>query len=217
MKIFIASIDPEELVPAKDFGAYGIITNPTIVAAVKKPWRQSVREAAQILQDGPFHLQLTKEDNRSDALKQVNEFYEVLGDRLVIKACIHQETLSLIPVIHKMGLAVNITGIVSLAQAYIAIQAGADYVSIYLGRAENAGIDSLDIIRKARRFIVQEDFDCQIVAASIKGVSHFVQATEAGADYAACPFELLPQMIHHDATDTSMVGFRKDWESIPEK
>ncbi len=217
MRILIASIDPEELKKARDFGIHGIITNPTIVAVIDKPWEVSVREAAETITDGAFHLQITEDHDREAAMRQVEAFRETLGDRLVVKACINQEMLSIIPRVKAMGLKVNITGIVTATQAYIASQAGADFLSIYLGRAENVGIDSMDLVRKADAFIQREGFDCKIVAASVKGVAHFDQAVVAGANYAACPYPLLEQLIHHSATDVSIEGFRRDWETIPEQ
>lgn len=215
MKILIASIDPQELTKAKDFGIHGIITNPTIVAVIDKPWRESVAEAARTIPEEDFHLQITADHDREAAMEQVEAFREVLGDRLVVKACINQEMLSIVPRVKALGHKVNITGIVTATQAYIASQAGADYLSIYLGRAENAGIDSMDLVRKADAFIGREGFDCKIVAASVKGVAHFDQATSAGASYAACPYPLLEQLVRHHVTDASIEGFRRDWESIP--
>jgi transaldolase len=125
--------------------------------------------------------------------------------------------LSIMPRVKAMGSKVNITGIVTATQAYVAAQAGADYLSIYLGRAENAGIDSISLVGKADAFIRKEGFDCKVVAASVKGVAQFDQATVAGASYAACPYPLLEQLIHHSATDASIEGFRRDWETIPKQ
>jgi transaldolase len=215
VKILIASIDPEDLRKSRDFGVHGIITNPTIVAAIDEPWEVSVREAAEIIADGDVHLQITEDHDREAAMRQVERFREVLGDRLVVKACINREMLSILPRVKAMGHRVNITGIVTAGQAYIATQAGADFVSVYLGRAENAGIDSIDVVRKADAFIRREGFECQIVAASLKGVAQFDQAVVAGANFAACPYPLLEQLIHHSATDVSIEAFRRDWETIP--
>lgn len=215
MRILIASIVPEELTQARDFGIHGIITNPTIVAAIDKPWEVSVREAAEVITDGDFHLQITEDHDREAAMRQVAAFHEALGARLVVKACINQEMLSIIPRVKALGLKVNITGIVTATQAYIAAQAGVDFVSIYLGRADSAGIDSVDLVRKAEAFIRREGFACRIVAASLKGVAQFDSATVAGASYAACPFPLLEQLVRHSATDASIEGFRRDWETIP--
>jgi len=217
VRILIASIVLEELTQAGDFGIHGIITNPTIVAVVDKPWEVSVREAAEVITDGDFHLQITEDHDREAAMRQVAAFREVLGDRLVVKACINQEMLSIIPRVKGMGLKVNITGIVTSTQAYLAAQAGADFVSIYLGRADNAGIGSIDLVSKADAFIKREGFDCRIVAASLKGLAQFDSATVAGASYAACPFPLLEQLVQHSATDASIEGFRRDWETIPKQ
>lgn len=217
MKIYIASVEQKTLKMAKDYGVHGIITNPTVIAEVKRPWRQTVAEAARIIEEGPFHLQITEDQNRTDAVKQVREFYEIVGDRLVVKACISQEMLSLIPVVKKMNLKMNISGIVTLGQALVAAQAGADYISVYLGRAENAGIDSIGLVEKAAEFINREELDCKIVAASIKSTAHFIHATNAGANFAACPYPILKQLIIHETTEKSIINFREDWTSIPEK
>ena len=166
----------------------------------------SIGEAAEPMPDGDFHLQITEDHDRDAAMRQVDAFREVLGERLVVKACINQEMLSVIPRVRAMGHKVNITGIVTATQAYIATQAGADFLSIYLGRAENAGIDSIDLIAKADAFIRREGFDCQIVAASLKGVAQFDQAVVAGANFAACPYPLLQQLIRHSSTDQTGPG-----------
>ncbi|MDR0552612.1 MAG: hypothetical protein LBG13_00785 [Holosporales bacterium] len=215
MKLYVSSIIPEEILLAKDLGGHGIITNPTDVSRAKKPWREAVREAAELWPECPIHLQLADDGDRTQAAKQVDEFYEVLGSRLIVKMCIGKEVLSLIPYVKKLGLKANITGIVTLAQAFVAVQSGANFVSVYLGRAENVGIDSIEIIRQTRNYIDREKFDCNIVAASIKSVSHFVQATCAGANYSASTYDLLQQLIKHDVTDKSVIDFRKSWESIP--
>jgi transaldolase len=215
VKILMATIEPGELQKARDFGVHGIITNPTIVAAVARPWEISVRAAAEIIPNGDFHLQVTEDHDRDAAMRQVEAFRDVLGPRLVVKACINREMLSIIPRVQASGHKVNITGIVTAGQAYIASQAGADFVSIYLGRAENAGIDSIDVVAKVASFILREGLDCQVVAASLKGVAQFDQAVCAGANFAACPYPLLEQLIHHAATDASIEAFRRDWDTIP--
>jgi len=68
LKILIASIDEKDLVGARDYAVHGIITNPTIVAEVKKPWKEAVSNAARLI-DGPFHLQIS-ENKRDDIIAQ---------------------------------------------------------------------------------------------------------------------------------------------------
>lgn len=212
MKILIASIDEKDLVGAKDYAVHGIITNPTIVAEVRKPWKEAVAKAAKII-DGPFHLQIT-ERKRDDIVRQAEEFQSVLGDRLIVKMCITQESLAAMQVLKKRGLQVNLTGIVSIPQSFYAIQAGADFISIYMGRADDIGGDGVGVVRKAANMTKNGCYSTEIVAASIRGVSHYIDATEAGAHWAACPFNVLPKLIKHPVTDKSIGGFEQDWERV---
>lgn len=212
MKVLIATVDERELIAAKDYAVHGIITNPTIVAQVNKPWKQSVSDAAEII-DGPFHLQIT-EDKRDAIIRQAEEFADVLGERLIVKMCITQESLAAMQVLQNRGIQVNLTGIVSTPQALFAVQSGADFISVYMGRADDVGGNGVEIVKSASDLITRGKYEAQVVAASVRGVSHYVAATEAGAHWAACPYEVLPKLIRHPVTDASIVGFARDWDSV---
>ncbi len=212
LKVLIASVDESELVAAKDYAVHGIITNPTIVAQVNKPWKESVSGAAKII-NGPFHLQIT-EDKRDGIVRQAEEFAGVLGERLIIKMCITQESLAAMQILKDRGFKINLTGIVSSPQALFAVQSGADFISVYMGRADDVGGDGVGIVKSAVDLIERGRYETQVVAASIRGVSHYVAATEAGAHWAACPYDVLPKLIGHPVTDASIVGFAKAWDKV---
>ena len=214
MRILTASANKEEILEAKAYGAYGIVTNPTVIAHEKRPWRQSVEESASVL-DGPYHLQVTEEEP-DKIRRQVEEFYDVLGDRLIIKACITKTNLSFIDEWHENRFKVNITGIVSIPQAFVAIQAKADFVSIYLGRADKIGINGVEVVQKASQLINLNNYKCEVVSANIKDPLHFVDAALAGSDWVACPVPLMRILIEHPVTTQSIIGFEKDWLSIPD-
>ena len=213
MRLLAASVNKEELIVARDFGAYGIITNPTIISYEKKPWKQIVEESAQLL-DGPYHLQIT-ESEEDKIRRQVKEFYSILGDRLIIKACITRQVLSMIGEWHDQGLKVNLTGIVSIPQAFVAMQASADFLSVYLGRADKIGSSGVDVVAKANRLKEMKKYTCEIIAASMKGPMHFIDAALAGADWVACPIDLMNLLIEHPVTKASIDVFDEDWNSMP--
>ena len=159
-------------------------------------------------------MQIT-EEKKEDIIEQAKEFKKVLGERLIVKACITKETLAAMPILQKQGYKVNITGVVSLPQTIYAIQAGADFVSVYVGRANDSGVDGINIIQKAREFIDQNSYKTELIAASIRSVRSYVDSANAGADWSAPPYEILPKLINHPTTDSSIKGFNKDWNSIP--
>jgi len=213
MKIMLASVDPAEIEKAKDYGIHGIVTNPTVLAMAKRPWREAVREAAQMV-GGPFHLQVVSDD-RAGIMREAEEFASLLGDRLVVKICITREGLAAGQMLCKRGIAVNITGIVSAVQASVAIQGGADYVALYMNRAERAGIDGVLLVRDVANYIKLHGYPAQIVAASIQGPVQMLEAGLVGAHIAAAPFSVLEQAIKHPVTEISIEGFKQDFAQIP--
>jgi transaldolase len=213
MKILIASVDPVTIKAAMDYGVHGIITNPTVIAEAKRPWREAVREAAATL-PGPFHLQVTADD-RDDVIRQAEEFAEILDDRLVVKIMISREGLAAAQALKRRGFAVDVTGVVSGVQAAVAVQTGVDYVALYLGRADRAGIDGVALVEEVAGLIAAHGYPTEIVAASIQGTRHLYQAALAGADWAACPLSVLEQAVVHPVTEASIADFKRDWATVP--
>jgi TalC/MipB family fructose-6-phosphate aldolase len=213
MKILIASVDPQEIDAAKDYGIHGIITNPTVLLQARRPWREAVQDAARCA-DGLFHLQAISH-GRTEILKEIEEFHSILGERLVAKIMISREGLAAAQTLRSKGIPVNITGVISTVQASVAIQAGADYISLYMNRAERAGIDGVLLVRDVAAFISRHNYPTQIVAASLQGPVQMFEAGLNGADIAAAPFAILEQAVRHPVTDLSAEGFKQDFARIP--
>jgi transaldolase len=202
LKILIASVIPDQIEIARNYGIHGIATNPTVLKEANLPWRDAVSKSAKLCQ-GPYHLQVT--ENECDGIvRQAYEFAELLGNRLVLKICITPEGLAAMKVLKSEGFLVNLTGIVSPLQAVIGVQAGADFVSVYVGRSNVDGIDGIAAIRNLGEYIRLHEYSTQIVAASIKEPFQMWQAGLAGAHLVACPFPTLVQSIQHPVTSASI-------------
>ena len=62
------------------------------------------------------------------------------------------------------------TAVYDLMQAYMALQQGADYIAPYVNRIGNLGNASKwNSINELSNRIVQDGYDCKILAASFKG------------------------------------------------
>ena len=216
MRILIGSVTPLELKEARDYGVLGIATNATVFLGLGKCWQDVVKDTFPVMPEGEFHMQAADDYDIDAAKKTILEFKELIGDRLVVKLCVTQEMLSLIPWCHERNIKVNMTCITTLVQAIVCMQAGADYVSIYIGRAERAGIDAITAIENAAKIIRNNNYNCKIVAASISDPDHFVRAAVAGADIAAVPWPVLRQLIRHEVTDRGIANFQKEWIELPQ-
>ena len=111
----------------------------------------------------------------------------------------------------KEGIKTNVTLIFSANQALMAARAGATYVSPFIGRLDDIGIDGVELIREIAEIFAIHEIDSQIIAASIRHPQHVTQAALAGAHIATTPYKVLKQLFKHPLTDKGIDGFMKDW------
>jgi transaldolase len=77
--------------------------------------------------------------------------------------------------------------------------------------AEDNGIVSgVDLVAQIVDIFQVHDFDCEVLAASIRNPRQARECALAGADIATIPFEVIREMIEHPKTVEGMVAFCKD-------
>jgi transaldolase len=54
----------------------------------------------------------------------------------------------------------------------------------------------------------------EVLVASIRHPRHMTEAALAGAHIATVPLKVLRQMIHHPLTESGILQFRKDWDTV---
>src|SRR5690606_19298115 len=112
------------------------------------------------------------------------------------------------------GIRVNVTLVFTPAQALLAAEAGAYYVSCFMGRLDDIGTDSAavlgDIVDALR------GADAQVLAASLRHPMHAVTAAQLGCQVATAPAKVLRQMLQHPLTTAGIERFAADWQARPE-
>jgi transaldolase len=96
----------------------------------------------------------------------------------------------------------------------MAAKAGATYISPFLGRLDDIGTDSYDLIRNLKTVLNNYNLPSEIISASIRGLTHVEKVAEIGADIATIPGSLFPKLWSHPLTDSGIDGFLKDWEKF---
>ena len=122
------------------------------------------------------------------------------------------ETLKATKILSSEGIDVNVTLIFSPLQALLAAKAGAAYVSPFIGRLDDIGEHGIDLVSQIRAIFDNYGFDTQIIAASIRGPAHVLDAALCGADIATIPFDTLKLMVKHPKTDEGIQKFIADYE-----
>ena len=213
MKLFIDTANVDEIRKANDMGIIcGVTTNPSLIAKEGRVFEEVVKEITEIV-DGPISAEVTA----MDAPTMVEQAIPLskIHPNIVIKIPMCAEGLKACKELTKMGIKTNVTLIFSSAQALLAARAGATYVSPFLGRLDDIGMNGMNLIEEIVTIFDTHGIDTEIIAASIRHPIHVVDAAMAGAHIATVPYKVLMQMIHHPLTDSGIERFLKDWETVP--
>lgn len=112
----------------------------------------------------------------------------------------------------QVGHKVNVTLCFSANQALLAAKAGATFISPFVGRLDDLGLDGMEVIREiCTIYDNDKSFTTEILASSIRTPLHVKQAAIAGADIATVPPAVLRNLAKHPLTDKGLESFLADW------
>lgn len=114
------------------------------------------------------------------------------------------------------GIRINATLIFSPNQALFAANAGASFVSPFVGRLDDIGEDGMQVVADIVEIFETYGMDTQVIAASLRHPLHITQAALAGADIATVPYDVLMKAIKHPLTDIGVERFMADWKKTAE-
>jgi transaldolase len=208
MEIFIDTADVELIRRLNDYGiADGVTTNPSLIKAAGKDHEKTIKEISSFVK-GPISVE-TLSENAEGMVKEADEYVK-WGKNIVIKVVMTPEGMKAVRILSKKGIKTNVTLVFSPLQAMIAAKAGATYVSPFIGRLDDAGHHGMEIIENIRTIFDNYKFETKILAASIRSVTHILDAALIGADVATVPPELVLKMYSHPLTDSGIKKFLED-------
>lgn len=209
MKFFIDTANISEIKEIESWGVLsGVTTNPSLIAKEKDVVFEEVIEEITSIVDGPISAEVTSED--SEGMIREGKALHAIHENVVVKIPMTIEGLKAIRALEGEGIPTNCTLIFSVNQALLALQAGASYISPFIGRLDDIGNDGMDLIKSLAEIIVF--YDSEIIAASVRHPLHVQQAAMAGAHIATVPYKVFKQMVNHPLTDKGIDQFNKDFE-----
>jgi transaldolase len=209
MRLFLDTANIDEIRDIARMGVLaGVTTNPTLMAKESGiSYRDRVVEICEVV-DGPVSAECTSRD--VDGLLEEGRTIASWHKNVVVKIPIDSNGLEATSVLSKEGIKINMTLVFSANQALLAALAGATYVSPFVGRLDDAGHDGMEVVRQSVEIFDRYHLPAQVLAASIRGSNHVVQAALAGAHIATLPYAVLQAMIKHPLTDAGIERFLAD-------
>lgn len=214
MKFFIDTANVEDIKKANDMGVIsGVTTNPSLIAKEGRDFNEVIKEIASIV-DGPISGEVKA--TTTDAKGMIEEGREIakIHPNMVVKIPMTSEGLKAIKALTAEGIKTNCTLIFTANQALLAAEAGATYVSPFLGRLDDINTPGIDLIRQISEIFAIYDYKTQIIAASVRNPIHVTDCALAGADIATVPYKVINQMTKHPLTDQGIEKFQKDYIAV---
>jgi transaldolase len=214
MKFFLDTADLSDIRWASQAGLIdGVTTNPTLLSKSAGDVEPTdvLKEICSLV-DGPVSAEVVAVD--ADGMYSEGKVLAKLADNIVIKIPMLEDGMVATQRLVSDGINVNVTLAFSSVQCLLAAKAGATYVSPFLGRLDDIGHDSMDIVRETRLMFDNYGLETEILAASIRHPRHVAEAAMVGADVATMPTAVLKKLLLHPLTDRGLDQFLNDWSKL---
>ena len=211
MKLFIDSADVAELRAAAASGLIdGVTTNPSLIAKSGRKMKEAIAEICAII-PGPVSAEAVATD--VEGMLAEGRYLARIAPNVVVKLPLTENGLTACRALSDDGIKVNVTLCFSAVQALLAAKAGAYFISPFIGRLDDRGVDGMELIREIRRIYDNYGYETNILSASIRSADHVRLAALAGSDCATLPPKIFAALYKHELTDSGVDAFLKDWAS----
>jgi transaldolase len=215
MKFFVDTADVAEIRELNDTGLVdGVTTNPSLIMKSGRDIIEVTKEICGIVK-GPVSAEVTATDY--EGMMKEAKVLAKIAKNICIKLPLTMDGLKACKALTDKGHQTNVTLCFSANQALLAAKAGATYVSPFIGRLDDQGLDGMELIEEIRTIFDNYDFKTQILAASIRTVNHVKEAALIGADVVTAPPSTLKALVKHPLTDKGLSDFLADWAKTGQK
>ena len=214
MRLFI---DTGSVAEVEEIAAWGVLsgatTNPTLLAKEEGDPGEIIRRICELV-DGPTSAEVVADEPAG----MVAEGRALAGlhQHVVVKVPFSRAGLAATRELTSDGIPVNMTLVFSASQSLLAAEAGATYVSCFMGRVDDVSVDATAVLREIVEALRPGDVQAMVLAASLRHPMHAVTAARLGCEVATVPGKVLRQMLVHPLTEAGIERFSADWRTRPE-
>ena len=214
MKFFIDTANVEDIKRANDMGVIcGVTTNPSLIAKEGRDFNEVIKEIASIV-DGPISGEVKATTVDAEGMIREGREIAAIHPNMVVKIPMTVEGLKAVKVLSSEGIKTNVTLIFTANQALLAAEAGATYVSPFLGRLDDINQPGIELVRTIAEIFAVYGYETEIIAASVRNPIHVTDCALAGADIATVPYKVIEQMTKHPLTDQGIEKFQADYKAV---
>ena len=210
MKIFLDTASLQDIREGASWGVVdGVTTNPSLLAKETGDPEEILLEICKTV-DGPISAEVVATD--AEGMIREGRHWASVHKNIVVKCPCTVDGLKATKVLTADGHRVNMTLIFSPTQALLAAKAGARFVSPFVGRLDDIATPGMQLVAEIVEIFNNYDFDCEVLAASLRHPMHVVEAARIGSHIGTMPLSVLTSLLKHPLTDIGLARFLADWE-----
>lgn len=195
---------------ARIFPLAGVTTNPSIVAAAKKPPETLLPELHDAL-GGQGRLFAQVMANTADGMVSDARKLRAIIPDLVVKVPVTAEGLAAIKMLKAEGIPTLGTAVYGAAQGLLAALAGAEYVAPYVNRIDAQGGNGIRSVEELQQLLALHAPKSKVLAASFKTPRQALDCLLVGCQSITLPLDVAQQFIASPAVDAAIDKFEQDW------
>ncbi|MGB1305942.1 MAG: fructose-6-phosphate aldolase [Flavobacteriales bacterium] len=213
MRFFIDTANLDNIKEAQSLGILnGVTTNPSLMAKEGIKGKDNILEHYKTIceiVDGDVSAEVISTD--FEGMIREGQELALLNPQIVVKIPMIEEGIKAIRYFSDKGIKTNCTLVFSLGQALIAAQAGATYVSPFIGRLDDNGQDGIQIVKSIVDMFEKQNYQTKVLAASIRNKNHIEECAKIGAHVVTAPLSAIKELITHTLTDIGLKKFLDDY------
>ncbi|MDR1298118.1 MAG: fructose-6-phosphate aldolase [Deltaproteobacteria bacterium] len=209
MKFFLDTANLEEIKVAAAYGFMdGVTTNPSLMAREGLGDQVKQIEAICKVVAGPVSAEVLAAD--IEGMISEGRALGKIAENVVVKLPLTMQGLAAAKVLAEERYKVNATLVFSALQALLAAKAGAAFVSPFVGRLDEIGVDGMGVVEDIVTIYGNYGYETEVIVASVRHPQHVLQAALIGADICTIPFKVVQQLSGHPLTDKGLAAFLAD-------
>jgi transaldolase len=211
LKFFIDTADVSEIQELSSSGFLdGVTTNPSLIKKSGRNINEVIAEICDIV-PGPVSAEVAA-TSYEEMIKEA-EVLKAIAKNVTIKVPLTWDGLKACRKLRNDDVLVNVTLCFSANQALLAAKAGATFISPFVGRLDDIGLNGMNLISDiCEIYSNYPNLNTEVLVASIRSPNHVIESAKIGADVVTLPANVLKQLIHHPLTDNGLKVFLEDWK-----
>ena len=208
MELYLDSADLDEIKEAFQLGFIkGLTTTPTFMH------RHGVTDIDGLILELAGIVPVLQIEALGDTAEEVVAEAErqlALGldiEKTVFKIPVSLEGVRACKMLKDRGFLVNVHLVYTLQQAYMAMEAGADYVCPLVGRLQDQGTDALDLVAQCVEAVEMYGYDSKIMFSSVRYPEHVRNALNIGVHVCTIPWKVMKQLTSNHFTEVGISQF----------